>query len=104
MKTTNEVMLRTSDLEEAKAYYNGQLGLTIVLENDRVVGFDTGAFNLYFERGEPNGAVFEIAVDDVARAKERFMAAGCQLLEENPSIPRVYLCDRFGLIFNISQA
>jgi len=104
MKTTNEVIFRTRDLDAVRAYYSGLLGFRIVLEKDGMLGFDTGAFNVYFERGEPHGAVFEFVVDDIPRAKEKLVAAGCTVLEENPSVPRVYLRDPFGLAFNITEA
>jgi catechol 2,3-dioxygenase-like lactoylglutathione lyase family enzyme len=104
MKATNEVIFRTADLDAVRAYYSGRLGFKIVLEKDGMLGFDAGAFNLYFERGEPHGAVFEFVVDDVPDAKERLIANGCELLEENPAIPRVYLRDPFGLAFNITEA
>jgi catechol 2,3-dioxygenase-like lactoylglutathione lyase family enzyme len=103
MSSTNEVIFRTGDLAAAKAYYHGELGFPILPTPERVVGFNTGAFNVYFELGEPNGAVFELEVDDVATAKAEFLARGCSLVEENPALPRCYLRDRFGLVFNLSE-
>jgi catechol 2,3-dioxygenase-like lactoylglutathione lyase family enzyme len=103
MRATNEVIFRARDLEKVRAYYEGVLGFPIVLEKDGMIGFDSGALNLYFERGEPNGAVFEYAVEDLQRAKNDLVAAGCTIVEENPAVPRVYLRDPFGLVFNISD-
>jgi catechol 2,3-dioxygenase-like lactoylglutathione lyase family enzyme len=102
MTSTTEVMLRTADLEDARAFYSGALGFPIVMDSQRVIGFNTGGFNLYFEHGEPNGSVFEFEVDDVEDAKRRLLAQGCSLVEENPAIPRCYLRDRFGLVFNLT--
>jgi catechol 2,3-dioxygenase-like lactoylglutathione lyase family enzyme len=102
MKSTSDVMLRTDDLEAAKAYYNGVLGFAIVADSERVVGFDTGGFTVYFEPGEDNGSVFEFDVNDLNEAKTKLLAQGCTLIEENPSIPRCYLRDRFGLVFNLN--
>ena len=104
MKTTNEVIFRARDLDAVKEYYFGRLGLPIILEKDGMIGFATGALNFYFERGDPNGPVFEYGVDDVPRAKAEMIALGCALVEENPAIPRVYLRDRFGVVFNITEA
>jgi catechol 2,3-dioxygenase-like lactoylglutathione lyase family enzyme len=104
MTSTNDVILRTSDLEAAKAFYNGVLGFPIVADDGiRLVGFDTGSFNLYLELGEPNGAVFEFEVDDVNASKVALMAQGCSLVEEIPTLPRCYLRDRFGLVFNLNR-
>ena len=104
LKTTNEVIFRATDLGAVKAYYADRLGWPIVLDDDSMVGFDTGAFNVYFESGEPNGAVFEFTVDDVSRAKHELISSGCELLEEDPERPRLYLRDPFGLAFNVAEA
>jgi catechol 2,3-dioxygenase-like lactoylglutathione lyase family enzyme len=103
VKTTNEIIMRAPDLERVRAHYEGVLGFPVVLEKDGMIGFDTGALNLYFERGEPNGSVFEFAVDSLDDAKERLASAGCEIVEENPAIPRVYVRDRFGLVFNLND-
>jgi catechol 2,3-dioxygenase-like lactoylglutathione lyase family enzyme len=103
MKSTSDVMLRITDFGDAKAFYHGVLGFPIVVDSERVIGFDTGSIVLYFERGDANGSVFEFEVDDVNEAKTRLLAQGCSLIEENPAIPRCYMSDRFGLIFNLTK-
>ncbi len=103
MKATSDVILRTNDFEGAKEYYNEALGFPIVAESESLLGFDLGEFTLYFEGGDDNGAVFEFEVENVGDTKERLLAQGCTLIEENPSIPRCYLRDRYGLIFNLTQ-
>lgn len=102
MKTTSDVIFRARDLEAVKAYYAGTLGLPTVLDTDSMVGFETGALTFYFERGEPDGPVFEFTVGDVQHAKADLTADGCVLVEENPAVPRVYLRDPFGVVFNIT--
>jgi catechol 2,3-dioxygenase-like lactoylglutathione lyase family enzyme len=102
MTSTRDVIFRTARLEEAKAFYNGVLGFAIVTDSP-MLGFDTGAITMYFEPGDPNGAVFEFEVDDVNEAKAKLLAQGCTLVEENPSIPRCYLRDRFGVVFNLNK-
>jgi catechol 2,3-dioxygenase-like lactoylglutathione lyase family enzyme len=103
VKATKEVIFRAPDLRSVKHYYFERLGLPIVLEKSDMIGFTAGALNLYFERGEPNGAVFELTVDDVAQTKAKLIAAGCEILEENPAIPRIYVRDPFGVVFNITD-
>lgn len=103
MKATNEVIFRVRDLDRVRSYYEGALGFPIVLETDGIIGFDSGALNFYFERGDPNGAVFEHTVENLQVAKKHLIAAGCTVVEENPSVPRIYLRDPFGLVFNISD-
>lgn len=103
MKTTRDVIFRAQDLRAVKEYYAGRLGWPIVLEKDSMIGFDSGALRLYFELGEPDEPVFELTVDDVPRKKAELIEAGCELVEENPAIPRVYLRDPFGFVFNITE-
>jgi hypothetical protein len=103
VKSGRDVICRASDLGAVKAYYAGDLGFPIVLDTDSMVGFETGELTLYYERGEPGPPVFEFFVDDLAKAKNRLIAAGCEVVEEDPAVPRVYLRDRFGLVFNITK-
>lgn len=103
VRTGADVICRARDLGAVKAYYADELGLALVLDTDSTVGFDTGAITLYYERGEPGPPVFEFFVDDVGAAKSRLIAAGCEVVEEDPSVPRVYLRDRFGLVFNVTE-
>jgi catechol 2,3-dioxygenase-like lactoylglutathione lyase family enzyme len=103
MKATSDVMLRTNDFAAAKAHYHGLLGFPIVVEAENLLGFDLGGFVLYFEPGDDNGSVFEFEVPNVAQAKERLIARGCAVIEENPAIPRCYLRDPFGLVFNLTE-
>jgi len=103
MKSGSDVICRARDLGAVKAYYAGELGFPIVLDTDSMVGFDTGELTLYYERGEPGPPVFEFFVDDVVKAKSRLIAAGCEMVEEDPSRPRLYVRDRFGLVFNVAK-
>jgi catechol 2,3-dioxygenase-like lactoylglutathione lyase family enzyme len=103
MKTGRDVICRARDLGAVKAYYGGELGFPIVLDTDSIVGFDTGAVTLYYERGEPGSPVFEFFVDDLGAAKNRLTSAGCEIVEEDAALPRLYLRDRFGLVFNITE-
>jgi hypothetical protein len=75
-----------------------------VHESETIIGFETGAFRLYVEKGDAHGPVFELLVQDVQAAKLKLLAAGCKLQEENPSVPRCYIQDPYGVAFNIGQA
>lgn len=103
MKSTRDVIFRTQSLSAAKAFYHETLGLPLVTESERLVGFDTGAITIYFERGDDNGAVFEFEVDDIKETKARLLAQGCVLVEEDPKLPRCYVRDPFGVTFNLEK-
>ena len=103
-ESTREVILRTENWSEATRFYGSVLGLPIAYEAEAMVGFETGAFRLYVEKGKPHAPVFEFLVPDVQGAKRRLTEAGCAIVEEDASLPRCYMRDPFGLVFNLGQA
>jgi catechol 2,3-dioxygenase-like lactoylglutathione lyase family enzyme len=103
LHSSREVIIRTPDWEQAAHFYGSVLGLPMTYSTDTMVGFETGAFCLYVEKGAPHTAVFEFLVSDVAAAKRELTAAGCSVVEEDPKRPRCYLRDPFGLIFNLGR-
>jgi len=103
-KSTRDVIIRTEKLDDAVKFYGSVLGLRVSHESDTMVGFETGAIQLFVEKGKPpHGAVFEFLVPDVQAAKKRLVAAGCTVVEEDASVPRCYVKDAYGLVFNIGQ-
>jgi catechol 2,3-dioxygenase-like lactoylglutathione lyase family enzyme len=103
-ESTREVIIRTEAWQEAADFYRSVLGLGVAYETPVMLGFETGAFRLYVEKGAPHGPVFEFLVPDVMAAKTRLLAAGCTLLEEDQSMPRCYIRDPFGVTFNLGKA
>ncbi len=103
-QTSRDVIIRSDAWEQAKSFYGTVLGLPMVYLTDGLAGFDTGSFRLYVEQGKPHGPVFEFLVDDVALAKESLIKAGCELIEEDTAVPRCYLRDPFGMVFNLARA
>jgi catechol 2,3-dioxygenase-like lactoylglutathione lyase family enzyme len=103
-QSSRDVIIRTKSWAKATKFYQSVLGLPVTHRGKTMIGFETGAFSLYVEKGEEHGPVFEFLVPDVQAAKRKLLAAGCTLLEENPSLPRCYLRDPYGLVFNVGQA
>ena len=103
-QSSRDVIVRTGALAEAADFYASVLGLPVASQSETLIGFETGAFRLYVEKGKEHGPVFEFLVPDVQAAKSRLVAAGCTVLEENASIPRCYIRDPYGIVFNIGHA
>jgi catechol 2,3-dioxygenase-like lactoylglutathione lyase family enzyme len=103
-RTARDVIIRTDDWAQAIRFYRSVLGLRVTHESPTLMGFETGSFCLYVEEGKTHGPVFEFLVPDVQEAKRKLVAAGCTIQEEDPSLPRCYLRDPYGLVFNIGQA
>jgi len=103
-RSTRDVIIRTDAWVEATTFYGSVLGLPVVHRSESLMGFETGAFCLYVEKGQEHGPVFEFLVPDVQAAKRRLLSAGCTVQEENDSIQRCYIRDPYGVVFNIAQA
>jgi len=101
--SSRDVIIRTPEWAAAVAFYAATLGLPEAYRGESIVGFETGAFRLYVEKGNTHGPVFEYWVPDVQAAKLQLMAAGCELIEEDASVPRCYLRDPYGMTFNLGR-
>jgi catechol 2,3-dioxygenase-like lactoylglutathione lyase family enzyme len=101
--SNRDVLIQTENLDEAVHFYESVLGLRPVRHGETLVGFETGSFCLYLEKGPGYGPVFEFFVPDLAAAKRRLVAAGCKVENEDPSVPRCYVRDPQGLIFNLAE-
>jgi predicted enzyme related to lactoylglutathione lyase len=103
-QSSREVIIRTDDWAAATTFYGSVLGLAVTLKTDSLMRFETGAFCLYVEKGKDHGPVFEFLVADVQATKRKLVAAGCTVQEEDASIPRCYIRDPYGVVFNIGKA
>jgi catechol 2,3-dioxygenase-like lactoylglutathione lyase family enzyme len=103
-ESTREVILRTPNWTDAVSFYGSILGLPVAYQDATIVGFETGAFRLYVEKGKEHAPVFELLAPDVAAAKRQLVAAGCTIFEEDPALPRCYIRDPFGFTFNVAHA
>jgi len=101
LRSGADVVIRTDAWDKARHFYGTVLGLPLSHEADALLGYDTGAFRLYIEKGRPHGPVFEFLVPEVEPAKRVLLLAGCSVVEEDPSVPRCYLRDPFGMVFNL---
>lgn len=104
VRSSRDVIIRTAAWKEAVRFYESVLGFTLVSCDDTLAGLETGAFLLYVEAGTPHGPVFDFLTADVAAARDRLLAAGCTLIEEDPTVPRCYVRDPYGVTFNIGRA
>ena len=103
VRSSRDVIVRTPDVKAAAEFYEKVLGLAVTQRIGDIVGFETGTLQLFVEQGDPLPAVFDFLVQDVQATKAALVAAGCTIVEENPSIPRCYVRDPFGLLFNLGE-
>ena len=104
VKSTRDILLQVQSLEAAVAFYATTLGFEPFLESPAMVGLETGAFRLFLEQRPALGPVLEVLAGDFEDRKSALVAAGCEIIEDDPSVPRCYMRDPFGLIFNLGKA
>jgi catechol 2,3-dioxygenase-like lactoylglutathione lyase family enzyme len=102
-QSSRDVIIQTDNWAGAIEFYETTLGFTVTHRSGDLVEFETGAFRLYVEKGDRPGPVFDFLVPDLRAATTRLLAAGCTIVEKDPSIPRCYIRDPFGMVFNIEQ-
>jgi catechol 2,3-dioxygenase-like lactoylglutathione lyase family enzyme len=101
--SSRDIIIRTDQWASAVSFYASILGFSEVYRAENMVGFETGAFRLYVEKGDAHGPVFDYLVPDVQDAKQKLLAAGCTLVEEDASVPRCYVRDPYGVTFNLGK-
>jgi catechol 2,3-dioxygenase-like lactoylglutathione lyase family enzyme len=103
IRSSRDVIVRTPDAKAAAEFYQNVLGLAVTQHIGDIVGFETGALRLFVEPGDALPLVLDFLVEDVQATKAVLVATGCVIVEENPGIPRCYVRDPFGLLFNLGQ-
>lgn len=104
LESSRDVIIRTPAWREAVRFYEDVFGFKVSSRADGMVGFETGSFRLYVERGAAHGPVFDFLVADVTATRDRLLEAGCTLVEEDPKLPRCYLRDPNGVVFNLGRS
>jgi len=44
-----------------------------------------------------------VTVPSVAEAKQRLIHQGCEIIKDEPSVPRTYIRDPNGLVYNLTE-
>jgi catechol 2,3-dioxygenase-like lactoylglutathione lyase family enzyme len=101
-RSSRDVIIQPGKWDEAIEFYGKTLGFPVTHQSPTIVGFETGSFCLYVEKGNQPDPVFDFLVPNLSDAKKRLVAAGCKIIDENPAIPRCYIQDPF-LVFNIEE-
>jgi catechol 2,3-dioxygenase-like lactoylglutathione lyase family enzyme len=101
--STSDIIIQTDRFDQARSFYQDVLGFELFEDDGQQLGFDTGNFRLFVERGSTPGPVFDFEVADLDETKRRLIAQGCVVQEEDEALPRLYLRDPFGLVFNIAE-
>jgi catechol 2,3-dioxygenase-like lactoylglutathione lyase family enzyme len=103
MKSSRDILIQTSKIDTAAKFYEKVLGFQVIERSEQIIGFETGSFRFFIDKGESYGPVFEFYVPDLKHAKKILVENGCRIEVEDPKVPRCYVRDPFGLIFNLAE-
>jgi predicted enzyme related to lactoylglutathione lyase len=98
-----DIIFEVPDPKSAAAFYVEQLGFTITDEAPNMVSLHGPNINMFIERGQLLGPVFEVTVDNIEAAKKRLLKNGCTIVKDEPDFPRCYVKDPFGLTYNLTS-
>jgi catechol 2,3-dioxygenase-like lactoylglutathione lyase family enzyme len=97
-----DILIQAPDPQSAASFYIEHLGFKVTDDNPNMIGLHGKHINLFIEPGPPLGPVLEVTVDNVADAKLRLLNNGCEVVKDEPNVPRCYIKDPFGLIYNLT--
>ena len=103
MDSSRDVLIQTNTINLAVTFYEQILGFKVFERSENLVGFETGSFRLFLDKGKSLGPVFEFYVPNLNEAKKMLIENGCQIEVEDPLVPKCYIRDPFGLIFNLAE-
>jgi hypothetical protein len=96
-----DIIIQTPEPEIAAAFYVDLLGFRVTGQ-EPMISLRGDNINLFIERGPEHGPVLEVTVEDVAEAKRNLLRSGCELVKDEPEVPRCYVKDPFGLTYNLT--
>jgi catechol 2,3-dioxygenase-like lactoylglutathione lyase family enzyme len=102
-KFGTDILIQAQDPKSAAAFYVKQLGFEITDHNPNMIGLHGEHINLFIEQGPALGPVLEVTVANVEEAKLRLVKNGCVIVKDEPPVPRVYVKDPYGLIYNLTS-
>ena len=88
IQSSRDVIIQTNNWAKAIEFYETILGFPVTHRSPTLMGFETGAFCLYVEKGNRPGPVFDFLVPDMHATKSRLVDAACTVVDENPTVQR----------------
>lgn len=102
-KFGRDILIQAEDPQAAASWYVENLGFEITGNEPNMVSLEGAKINMYIERGPALGPVLEVFAGDVEAAKARMVEQGCQIVKDEPEVPRCYVRDPFGVIYNLAK-
>ncbi len=97
----SDILIQVPDAQKAATFYVKNFGFAVTSETP-VIEMKGKNITLYIDQGPALGPVLEVFVPSVEAAKNQLVADGCTVVREEPAVPRCYVQDPFGLIYNLA--
>jgi predicted enzyme related to lactoylglutathione lyase len=98
-----DILIQAKDPKAAAEFYVRQLGFTVTDDDPEMMALHGEHLNLFIERGPALGPVLEVTVPNVPATRAKLVEAGCEVVKDEPEVPRVYLRDPYGLVYNLTE-
>ena len=98
----SDILIQAPDPRKAALFYVEHLGFEVSDNNPKMIGLHGMHINLFIEPGPTLGPVLEVTVDNVEKAKALLVKNGCVIVKDEPDVPRCYVKDPYGLIYNLT--
>jgi predicted enzyme related to lactoylglutathione lyase len=98
-----DILIQAEDPIWAAKFYVDNLGFTITETTPNMISLHGKNINLFVERGPALGPVLEVTVPSVKDAREKLVKKGSQVIKDEPHVPRCYIRDPNGLIYNLTE-
>ena len=99
----SDILIQASDLKGAASFYFEQLGFEITGETPEMISLHGEHINLFIEPGTALGPLLGVTVRSVKDVKANLPKKGCKIIKDEPEVPRVYIKDPYGLIYNLTE-
>src|SRR5271165_4020823 len=99
----SDILIQAQDPRKAALFYVEHLGFEITDDNPHMIGLHGENINLFIEPGPALGPVLEVTVKSVKDARANLTKKGCKIIKDEPKVPRVYVRDPYGLIYNLTE-
>ena len=99
------VAFQVKDYPNAIRFYSEVMGMKLVEATEREAELKSGPMTFYAEAGEKGTIFFEFKTNNLAKAKEKFIEAGCRLVPETTpeGHESCYVYDPYGLVFHLFE-
>lgn len=98
-----DILIQAEDPRKAASFYVNELAFEITEETPNMISLHGKHINMFIERGPALGPVLEVTVKNVETAKASLQKSGCEIVKDEPEIPRCYVRDPNGLIYNLTE-